>query len=543
MNPLTIRLTAYTDPAGKWNDEAPNKGNEDNMLVVSDLKGDANGSFVSDEKITLGEYGCLMVVADGMGGMNAGEVASAIAIDVVRQHFSEGKLNADIVETAESRASYMEKVVVAADDAIKQEAASNEACSGMGSTLVMAWLLGSQLTVTWCGDSRAYLFRPSVGLRQVSKDHSYVQSLVDEGKITLDEAFDHPYNNIITRSLGDPEKKSRPDSTTVDVYEGDVVMACSDGLSGALRDGEMEAILKDGRESLSGCRKALWAAAEKTWYDNVTAILCEVTSGPAAPAENAVGKTGDEGKEGNLGGSFISLKISKRALRIALPVVAVVAVGLAACLLLHNPFWKDVKANAAKIDSLATVADNAKLSFLSDAFRRISPKDADSLAFYEEVLSERLGLLSQIDGIQCDSSYVGLSRRLRDLKRQATKPQAVAKNVEDGISDAKSSLATLESILSDMDKFEKGKTDAVVAEVEAFKEGLLEKASVSKDDEKEWKELKKDLAKNPKARSVRATLPAKIDAPKGDKKKEPSKVITPTPGGAKDSSMVVTPVK
>ena len=297
MSKLQFRLAYRTDAAGKYNPTAPLEGNEDNMFVDANLSSPEHGSPLADNVIDLSEKGCLMVVADGMGGMNAGEVASDIAIRTVTEYFDNEHMKGKSFRDSRSRMNYMEDVVVAADAAIKADARVNLDHEGMGSTIIMAWLCDDEICLTWCGDSRAYLFRPGRGFWQVSKDHSYVQGLVDEGKITMDEAFDHPNGNIITRSLGDPEKKAKADSVHFDVYQGDIFMLCSDGLSGVLRDHKtymdgqridtenLEDIIAAHRASMAECRDELFAAAERNdWYDNVTAILCEVVSGNAAPA-------------------------------------------------------------------------------------------------------------------------------------------------------------------------------------------------------------------------------------------------------------------
>lgn len=298
MKSMQFRLAARTDAAGKYKPDAPLEGNEDNMFVDCLLDDEKKGAFMGDDVVELSKNGCLMVVADGMGGMNAGEVASDIAIKTVEKFFAPGKLTESICHNTHSRISYLEEVVVAADAAIKADSKKNSEHEGMGSTIILAWLCDGEICLTWCGDSRAYLFRPGVGLRQVSKDHSYVQGLVDDGKITIDEAFDHPYGNIITRSLGDPEKKAKPESTHFKVYQDDIFLLCSDGLSGVLRDhktykegqridtGNIEDIIHDHRESMVECRDALFDAAQRNeWYDNVTAVLCEIIKGELAPED------------------------------------------------------------------------------------------------------------------------------------------------------------------------------------------------------------------------------------------------------------------
>lgn len=323
MKKYKFRLAAYTDSAGKSNQEAPRNGNEDNMFVCADLSSKKQEALFSiDKEEALSKGGCLLVVADGMGGMNAGEVASEIAIDVVKESFSPDAIQSSVFESTKTRTRFLESIVVRADTAIKKHAELHPECEGMGSTIVMAWLYDGQVTVTWCGDSRAYLYRPNVGLKQISKDHSYVQDLVDEGKITMDEAFDHPYNNVITRSLGDAAHKAKPDSITIPVFRGDIIMVNSDGLSGVLRDAALESIISENCQTMSSCRAALWEAAERAdWYDNVTAILCGITEGTEYnPVFECI-------EEKDLNKSFFNVKISKKGVKLALAVFAAILTG------------------------------------------------------------------------------------------------------------------------------------------------------------------------------------------------------------------------
>lgn len=282
MKKITFRMTAYTAAAGKYSENSPNKGNEDNFFVSDDLTNSTPPLFTTDKTVKLSECGMIMVVADGMGGMNAGEVASEIVINTVKEYFSPQIINPSIAVTHNARKQYMEKVIVAADKNIKKEARANPEYEGMGSTIIMAWLVGEELTVSWCGDSRAYRYSPLNGLKQLSKDHSYVQDLVDFYGLDPELAFDHPQGNIITRSLGDSGKKAEPQ--TLDkpykVSKGDIIMLCSDGLNGVLRDNKMEAIIQTNCSSMQVCREALWLEAEGAgWYDNVTTILCEILDG------------------------------------------------------------------------------------------------------------------------------------------------------------------------------------------------------------------------------------------------------------------------
>ena len=373
---MQFRIAARTDAAGKYSPEAPLEGNEDNMFIDNDLSNEQQGAFVADEVVNLSDKGCLMVVADGMGGMNAGEVASDIAIKTVMAYFSHDKLTDEVVKDTRSRIKYMEEVLVAADAAVKKDAKNNPEHEGMGSTIILAWLCDGEICLTWCGDSRAYLFRPAEGLKQVSKDHSYVQGLVDEGKITEIQAFDHPYGNVITRSLGDPDKKAHPDSVSFKVYEGDIFMLCSDGLSGVVRDRKtfvdgqridvenLEDIISENRASMEQCRDALFEAAERNdWYDNVTVVLCEIMGGEACVKDGDV-VLADVSKvaEANQSKSHITIKKNKLAL-----IIGAVAVLLCTCFFL---LWKyvlpdgperpesDSEVAMPQIDSLGMAVDS-----------------------------------------------------------------------------------------------------------------------------------------------------------------------------------------
>lgn len=307
---IQFQLVAYTDAAGKYNPEACLNGNEDNFFTDADLSGkEPKPSF--GQVTTLSEEGVLMVVADGMGGQNAGEVASGIAIDTVKDFFAPGKITPDIASTHESRKAYMEKTIIEADKRIKQDVKNHKGHQGMGSTMIMVWIVNNELSISWIGDSRAYIHNPINGLQPISKDHSYVQSLVDKGVITYDQAFDHPQGNIVLRSLGDTTKTAEPESRLYTLSNNDIILLCSDGLSGVLRDHKtyddgqliegdnIEDLIAANKDDLLKCKDELFAAAEKAdWYDNVTAILCKICSGadsmPKLSKEILGGENGEE---------------------------------------------------------------------------------------------------------------------------------------------------------------------------------------------------------------------------------------------------------
>lgn len=287
-------MVAYTGAAGKYDPDAPMCGNEDNFYVDDNLSDKLTGHCIADEVIDMNDCGVIMAVCDGMGGMNAGEVASAIAVETIKDYFSPNRVTLDIARNPKDRKNYLEKLVIEADKRIKDDAKRNPKHEGMGSTIILAWIVDDELTLTWCGDSRAYKYNPMNGLTLLSEDHSYVQELVNKGLITYEDTFEHPQGNIITRSLGDPGNKAKPETREFSLYKDDIILLCSDGLSGVLRDrktkdsdghyfpGEnIEDIIRGNMSSMVQCKNALWDAAQNAeWYDNVTILLCQILEGP-----------------------------------------------------------------------------------------------------------------------------------------------------------------------------------------------------------------------------------------------------------------------
>lgn len=275
MSDITFKLTVATN-VGLVRDN-----NEDNFIVNPDLT-QADKWFAPsspDEVLSLGEYGCVMVVADGMGGMNAGEVASELAVNCIRDSFSKVKDFSKITDCSNHVETFLKKIIVEADAVIKKKVKDDPSTSGMGTTVVLAWIIGEVAHIAWCGDSRAYIFNRNSGLSRLSNDHSYVQELVDSGKLDPELAFDHPNSNIITRSLGDSPVKAQPDYVCKGLSAGDYILLCTDGLCGLVRDEEILEILMQDHASLLDYRNNLFTAAfEAGGYDNVTMALFECMS-------------------------------------------------------------------------------------------------------------------------------------------------------------------------------------------------------------------------------------------------------------------------
>ncbi len=276
-NPFKFKLGAQTNVG------CVRTNNEDNFVVSADLNA---GEWLLPRDchtvFTLGNKGAMLVVADGMGGLEAGEIASRIAVDTMKEFFSADKITDEIVKDASTIRKYMYEAVVAADNAIKRRSKEEKEVKSMGTTLVAAWLFDGYANIIWCGDSRGYLFNPVSGLAQVTKDHSYVQELVDSGRLLPEYAFDHPDSNIITRSLGNPQKAANPDFVRLPLQEGEVILLCTDGLNSMLRDEEIEAVMQETSNEIDTCTKALiQGALDLGGHDNVTVVLCQIV-----PEEN-----------------------------------------------------------------------------------------------------------------------------------------------------------------------------------------------------------------------------------------------------------------
>lgn len=284
MSRTILNLTAICDKAGR-------PTNQDNFWICPDLSSYAATGTVtigsSSTEVALTEKGALLVVADGMGGMSAGEVASQIVVDSIKSTFS--NLKSLSLSNPNAIKNFIKQAIVDADKEMKKHAESHPETRGMGSTIVLVWILDKTVYVGWCGDSRAYCYNAQNGLVRLTHDHSYVQELVDNDKLSEEDAFDHPDSNIITRSLGDSGEKANPDVKEYPLHTGDTFLLCSDGLCGLLRDHEIEDIMAQ-NSSIGNCLNALWKHGTSIgWTDNTTIELAKVLEGGIKPTTIPVG--------------------------------------------------------------------------------------------------------------------------------------------------------------------------------------------------------------------------------------------------------------
>lgn len=217
----------------------------------------------------------LYAVADGMGGHQAGEVACKLALNALLESIQKAVLN-ELTKGAEQLYevdwSNVLKDAFEQANSVVYESAINLR-SDMGTTMVAAFVVGNRAYIANVGDSRAYIFRGE--LKQVTKDHSLVQQLVDMGQLTQEEARFHPQRNIIYRAIGLRQQ------VEVDLFEellstGDKLLLCSDGLCDMVNDGEIESVLLSEHDLHSACAELIKRANESGGADNITAVLVEV---------------------------------------------------------------------------------------------------------------------------------------------------------------------------------------------------------------------------------------------------------------------------
>ena len=227
------------------------------MIKVAALSDPGNRHRVNEDAIGWDQTTGIFLVADGMGGHAAGEVASNIVRDTL--------LKADPELTLKQRVQQCHTAIRAAVNA-------NRLLAGMGSTVIAAQILGEHCDLVWVGDSRAYHWRSRV-LTQVSSDHSLVQELLDRGEITSDQAQHHPQRNVITQTLG--VNHPAPDQRTITLKHKDWLLLCSDGLTDELIDEHIAHILEQHRRIEDACQGLLNAALAATGRDNISVLLLQ----------------------------------------------------------------------------------------------------------------------------------------------------------------------------------------------------------------------------------------------------------------------------
>lgn len=241
--------------------------NEDNFAITKPWS-------AQNSDILLDSRGILLMVADGMGGTNAGEVASNIATSVVKEQFEISLLP----QEDEARKGFLKNLLLIAHKNIVNHAFQYQGNAGMGTTVVLAWLIDNKAYIVWCGDSRCYLFRPEMPFLQqlqlLTDDHSLVWQKVKTQELTPEQARLHPDSNIILQSLGDPSQMPKPDACMFNLQTNDQIMLCSDGLHGMLSDEQIAGVFREPTDNM--CREFVKQANKAGGEDNITVITAAV---------------------------------------------------------------------------------------------------------------------------------------------------------------------------------------------------------------------------------------------------------------------------
>lgn len=224
---------------------------------------DAGGIFVNMDGNRLA------IVADGMGGHRAGDVASEMTISQLKNEWE----NSNGILTAGDAESWLRSQITNVNSLLFNHAISNLECDGMGTTVVAAISTNRFVTIANIGDSRCYLLNES-GFKQVTEDHSLVNELVRTGQISREDAEHHPRKNVLLRALG-TEKAVEMDIKTIIFEEGDILLLCSDGLSNKVNEKEMSAILTNEEPLEHKAGTLISIANEKGGEDNITLAIVE----------------------------------------------------------------------------------------------------------------------------------------------------------------------------------------------------------------------------------------------------------------------------
>jgi PPM family protein phosphatase len=245
--------------------------NED-AFVVADLTA-GNATLLPELRThASGERGTLFMVADGMGGAASGEIASSMAVDVVLDELRERWCGDDAPAPEPAAfAAALRAATEAANVRIHEFAKAHPENRGMGTTATIAGLLGDTLYMAQVGDSRAYLIRDGVA-RQLTKDQSLMQKLIEAGEITVEEAETSDRRNIILQALG-PEPYIKIDLTHQQVRRGDTLILCSDGLSGQVRPEEIAQMATEVDDPMAVCKQLIDRANATGGPDNITVVV------------------------------------------------------------------------------------------------------------------------------------------------------------------------------------------------------------------------------------------------------------------------------
>lgn len=223
-----------------------------------------NQDYIFTSEIPVGQLANLFIVADGMGGHNAGDYASKYTVETIVEEIERSKEEAPV--------RVLERAIQSANTHIRKKSMENAGLSGMGTTVVAATIRDDQMCVANVGDSRLYVVNQEI--RQITEDHSLVEEMVRMGGIKREQARSHPKKNIITRAIG-AEDELEIDFFQVTLKKGDLILLCSDGLTNMIEDEEIRMILQGQRDIVEKAQALVAAANDNGGRDNIAVILIE----------------------------------------------------------------------------------------------------------------------------------------------------------------------------------------------------------------------------------------------------------------------------
>ncbi|MBO5292006.1 MAG: Stp1/IreP family PP2C-type Ser/Thr phosphatase [Lachnospiraceae bacterium] len=223
-----------------------------------------NQDYVYSCEQPIGNLPNLFLVADGMGGHNAGDYASKYTVETIVEEISRS--------FEKNPVRILQKAIEKANTHIREKAMEEEALAGMGTTVVAATCMGKYLQVANVGDSRLYVVNDKI--TQITRDHSLVEEMVRMGGIDRESARNHPDKNIITRAVG-AQDTVEVDFFSVELSVGDIVLMCSDGLTNMLEDEEIRMILSGQRDIVEKAEELIKAANNNGGKDNIAVIIIE----------------------------------------------------------------------------------------------------------------------------------------------------------------------------------------------------------------------------------------------------------------------------
>ncbi len=271
---LRVQLFARTD-VGQVREH-----NEDNFLVA-DLTRRSRGLLEANRATVIGHQGAVFAVCDGMGGAAAGEIASQLAVDIIYERLVDGL--GDRPVKRDDLARRLVRAVEAAGLRIFHEAKADRSRRGMGTTVTAAALVDEILFFAQVGDSRGYILRNDQ-LVQLTRDQSLVNQLIEAGQLTEEEAETFEHNNIILQALGTSDTV-QVDLTYAELRRGDVLLLCSDGLSGMVRFEDIREVLRSGAEPLDICKALTERANQAGGHDNITVIIVKFDGNGLKPPQ------------------------------------------------------------------------------------------------------------------------------------------------------------------------------------------------------------------------------------------------------------------